>query len=395
MRNADIATEALTSTPMVWGETRVTDQNLASASILLLPPHKFWPAWTGASPVDDEDRERPYRLLAERGFTYARRELNSFPVNPGARARPVYCAIDPFRAISLMWMDRDAKFVVCFFESSALAILLLRRVFRFKAKVIVVDLGMPGWRPRRFLLNLVVPRADAVLPYSTAHAEMIRKTWPKARLVYPVYAQVDTDFYNEAEDQPDGPVLAVGDDQSRDYATLLSIAPAVGHPIVIRSRLVSPGLHPFNVHIMPHAIPLPAYRDLLATASVVVLPLHPVVNGGGTSALVQAMASGKAIVVTASPGVLDYVVDGETALVVPCYDPKAMQAAITRLLTDHAFRRKLGAAGRQRALQVNSYEAWADTIETVADLLSPASSAHGFGADAIAPDGVAAGLVAR
>jgi len=307
----------------------------------------------------------------------------------------MYCAIDPFRAINLMWTDREAKFIVCFFESSALAVLLLRRVFRFKAKVIVVDLGMLEWRPRRFLLNLVVPRADAILPYSTAHAEMIRKTWPKARLVYPVYAQVDTDFYDEAEDQPDGPVFAAGDDQSRDYATLLEIAPAVGHAIVIRSKLVLPGPHPVNVRIMPDAVPLPAYRDLLAAASIVVLPLHPVVNGGGTSALVQAMASGKAVVTTASPGILDYVVDGETALVVPCHDPTAMQAAIARLLTDHVFRRKLGAAGRQRALQVNSYEAWADTIETVADLLSPAPLAHGFGADITALGGGAAGLATR
>ncbi len=72
-----------------------------------------------------------------------------------------------------------------------------------------------------------------------------------------------------------------------------------------------------------------------------------------------------------------------------------MQAAITRLLTDHAFRRKLGAAGRQRVLQVCSYEAWADTIETVADLLSPAPLARGSGADAMALDGGAAGLATR
>lgn len=112
---------------------------------------------------------------------------------------------------------------------------------------------------------------------------------------------------------------------------------------------------------------------MLAKASILVIPLHPVVNGGGTSALVQAMASGKAVVVSASPGVLDYVVDGETALIVPCYDPEAMRTAIMRLLTDHTFRRRLGAAARQRAVRFDSYEAWANTIETVANLVNAPS----------------------
>ena len=349
-----------------------------SRRIIFLPPHALWPAWNGEPPGDDQDPERPYRLLAKRGFTYARRELNPFPINPGARAHSIFRAIDPVRALGLMLRDRDAQIVVCFFESSALVTLLLRRVLGFKAKVIVVDLGMPEWRPRRLLLNMVVPRADAILPYSTAHAEMIRQTWPNARLVYPVQAQVDPDFFSETPDQPDGPVLAIGDDQSRDYATLLAAAPAVDHAIVIRTKLALPEPLPANVQIMSDALPPVGYRDLLARALIVVLPLHPVVNGGGTSVMVQAMASGKAVVASASPGVLDYVVDGETGLVVPCHDPQAMQAAITRLLDDPALRCKLGAAARQRALRLNSYEAWADTVETVIGLLSalPADQAR-------------------
>lgn len=258
--------------------------------------------------------------------------------------------------------------MICFFESAALLILMARRILGFRGRVIIVDLGMPDWKPRRMILDWVVPRADAILPYTAAQAQVIRNNWPNAGLIYPVQAQVDTEFFTEAPDQPDGPVLAIGDDWSRDYDTLLAAAPSIPHRIAVRSRKLR-SARPPNVEVL-EPLEMPAYRDLIASASIVVLPLHPIENGGGTSVIVQAMASGKAVVTTASPGILDYVEDGETALVVPCGDADALAAAVTRLLTDHALRRRLGAAARQRALRFNSYEAWANTIETVADLLT-------------------------
>ena len=82
------------------------------------------------------------------------------------------------------------------------------------------------------------------------------------------------------------------------------------------------------------------------------------------------MATGKAVVVSASPGVIDYVEDGVTALVVPCGDADALRDAVNRLLTDHDLRRRMGAAARERAMRYNSYEAWADTLESVARQVS-------------------------
>ena len=338
-------------------------------SLLLLPPHQDWQAWTGAPPLDDEDREKPYRLLSKRGFSWTRLDLGEFPANPAANAHPLFRAIDPFRALRVLLTRRHTDLVICFFESAALLVLLARRVLGFRGKVVVVDLGMPGWRPRRMILDLVVPRADAILPYTTSQVKLIRDTWPNAKLVIAVQAQVDTEFYAEAPDRTDGPVVAIGDDLSRDYKTLLAAAQFVPHRIVIRSKMVPSNGLPSNVEIIGK-LSLPAYRDLIASASIIVLPMHSVENGGGTSVLVQAMASGKAVVASASPGILDYVEDGETALLVPCGDAGALATAVTRLLNDHDLRRRMGNAARQRALRFNSYEAWADTIETVANLVT-------------------------
>jgi glycogen synthase len=63
----------------------------------------------------------------------------------------------------------------------------------------------------------------------------------------------------------------------------------------------------------------------------------------------EAMASGKAVVATRVGGVPEFVQDGETGLLVPAEDAKALRAAMARLLGDQALRDLLGEAGRRVA----------------------------------------------
>ena len=61
--------------------------------------------------------------------------------------------------------------------------------------------------------------------------------------------------------------------------------------------------------------------------------MSSVTEGLGTS-LLDAMACGKPVVATTAGGIPEVVVDGETGLLVPPRDPRAMAAAIVRLLAD-------------------------------------------------------------
>ena len=78
------------------------------------------------------------------------------------------------------------------------------------------------------------------------------------------------------------------------------------------------------------------------------------VEGFGIS-LVEASASGLAVVGGRSGGVPDAVRDGETGILVDPGQPAAVAAGVNRLLADEGFRKTLGAAGRKA---VETYYNW-------------------------------------
>jgi len=80
---------------------------------------------------------------------------------------------------------------------------------------------------------------------------------------------------------------------------------------------------------------------------------------------VEAMACGKAVVVSAVGGHLDTVEDGVTGRLVPPRDPAALTAALTQLLADPGLRRKLGTAGAARAAARYSWDTIASETEAV------------------------------
>jgi glycosyltransferase involved in cell wall biosynthesis len=62
--------------------------------------------------------------------------------------------------------------------------------------------------------------------------------------------------------------------------------------------------------------------------------------------LLEAQASGVAVIGTAAGGIPEFVVDGETGLLVPPSDASALAAALGRLLGDTTLRERLGRHGR-------------------------------------------------
>ena len=84
---------------------------------------------------------------------------------------------------------------------------------------------------------------------------------------------------------------------------------------------------------------------LLRAADLFALPS---LNEGLGLALLEAMAAGLAAVASRTGGVPEVVVDGETGLLVPPGNARALAGAILALAADSGMRRRMGEAGRER-----------------------------------------------
>jgi glycosyltransferase involved in cell wall biosynthesis len=93
--------------------------------------------------------------------------------------------------------------------------------------------------------------------------------------------------------------------------------------------------------------------QVLASASVVVLPSY---REGVPKVLIEAAASGRAIISTDVPGCREVVRDGENGLLVPAKDAAALAAAMRRLAEDRSLRSNMGTRGRAMAVASFSIE---------------------------------------
>jgi glycosyltransferase involved in cell wall biosynthesis len=95
---------------------------------------------------------------------------------------------------------------------------------------------------------------------------------------------------------------------------------------------------------------IPATKDMPSwylASDVVVLPTY---REGMPNVLLEGSAMGRPVVSTHAAGSVDCVRDGETGLLVPVADARALEAAMGRLAGDGLLRARLGAAGRAHML---------------------------------------------
>lgn len=353
---------------------QTTDAAVRRLRMLMLPSVRWGPNWDAFTPGAYPDPVLMYQLLArDHGIDTTLIDPFGLPWNPFAGRHQVLAGLDPARTLSVLTRHRRADLVLACFEPGAAALLALRRLARFRAPVAVVDIGLTEtWRLRERLLDFVVPRANAIYPLGRNQVDYIRRRWATRADVRFIPQHVDAEFYQPSAVPADGPVLSVGDDGGRDFDTLLAAFAGLDATLLLKSSQVQPGAAPPNVQVVRARLDAHAYRALFRQAPLVVVPLRPMMTASGVGTVLEAMAMGKALVVSDSPGIRDYVAHEETALVVPCGDAPAMRAAIERLLREPDTRARLGTAARGFIERHCTYAAHvARLAEALRDLVPP------------------------
>ncbi len=327
--------------------------------MLMLPSIRWQPNWDAFTPGAYPDPTLMYDLLAsEHGIDTRLIDPLGLPWNPFAGRHQVLGGLDPVRAMTILTRHRAADLVLACFEPGAVALLALRRLAGFRAPIAVVEIGLTeSWKLRERLLDFVVPRADAIYPLGSNQVEYIHRRWNTGADVRFIHQHVDAEFYRPGATVSDGPVLSVGEDHGRDFPTLLAAFAGLDATLLLKSSLVASGDAPPNVQVVRQRLDAHAYRELFQQAPFVIVPLRPMVTASGIGTVLEAMALGKPLIVSDSPGIRDYVSHDETAMVVPCGDAPALRAAILRLLREPHTRARLGAAARRFVEQHCTYAA--------------------------------------
>jgi glycosyltransferase involved in cell wall biosynthesis len=100
------------------------------------------------------------------------------------------------------------------------------------------------------------------------------------------------------------------------------------------------------------------------------LSVLPSLSEGFPNAVLEAMAAAAPVVATAVGGTRDAVVSGETGLLVPAADPRALASAIESLLGDPARRAMMGMAGRERAQRMYQAASVVPLLESLYESLA-------------------------
>lgn len=212
-----------------------------------------------------------------------------------------------------------------------------------------------------WIARVVLRRARLVIAASTALADSARDLGARDVRVIPSGVELPADTGAPA----DPPHVLFAGRLSAEKGIADLVEAAAGMPLVV----VGDG--PLRSRV-PQAVGFVAparLAEYYQRASVVACPSRR--EGFGVVAA-EAMAWGRPVVATAVGGLRDLVVDGETGLVVPPGDVRALRAALERLLGDAALRARLGAAARERARATLGWErVTALTCAAYEEALSP------------------------
>ena len=103
-------------------------------------------------------------------------------------------------------------------------------------------------------------------------------------------------------------------------------------------------------------------RYLYASSAFVIVPLYENDFQAGVTTLLEAMAVGKAVIVTQTTGQTDVVKNEVNGLTVPPGDVAAWKTAITRLREDTALRERLGQTARRWIEENATLDRWVKNI---------------------------------
>jgi len=227
----------------------------------------------------------------------------------------------------------------------------------------------------------LLPSIDTILVHCNSMKQHLVKLGAPAERVHVIPYSRDHRFFSPLStkvEQQSNFIMSLGETRSRDYGTLFQAVDGLPVELLVAAsgawdarekNMKIPGAVPQNTTLVKH-IPLVELRELYARTQFVVVPVHETVYSAGATVVLEAMSMGRAVIATRSPGLLDYIIDGESGILVEPGDIKSWREAIQYLLSHPKEAHRMGQNGRQRVEQELNLDVY---VERLANILEPSA----------------------
>jgi glycosyltransferase involved in cell wall biosynthesis len=238
-------------------------------------------------------------------------------------------------------------------------------------------------KKKRLLLRALHPQMDSIFLYAETQKAYARDVLriPADRLhLIPFHA--DTRFYSPVPEAPVHRRISSAGLELRDYPTLIEAVR--GLDVEVRLAAASPWSKRKNetkARALPPNVSARGYtygelRELYAGSSLVVVPLYENDFQAGVTTILEAMAMGKAVIVSRTSGQRDVIDHNANGVYVPPGDSAALRAAITALLDHPEEAARLGANARKTIESTMSLDLW---TRRIADVVRQVGERHAGG----------------
>lgn len=265
---------------------------------------------------------------------------------------------DLYLTLMGLLQKRSHQLVFTMSERAGIPFAFLQQFYPDK-KPLVAMFTSWSWRQEKAITSLDLFSAmDLIIVKCRAmHRNFLKLKAPPERIRVIPFG-IDHHFFSPVKevDQLNNFVLTTGEIRTRDYATLfkavaelpIKVFAAASGSWYAREKNTNLEIpKPVNV-VLSHRLSPAELRAAYAQSSFVVVPLYDAPHSAGATTVLEAMAMGRAVIVSRSSGILDYVIDGQTGILVSPGNVEEMREVIAHLLSHPEEAQRLGQNARQR-----------------------------------------------
>jgi glycosyltransferase involved in cell wall biosynthesis len=291
---------------------------------------------------------------------------------------------DVYIAMISWWKSRNLPLVFTWSERAGIPFALYKRFGRSNNRFVTM---FQCWSDRQELavtkLNLFATMDQIIVHCTSMKENMVRLGAPEAR-VNLVHYSIDQKFFSPPSDHEhkEQMIMSIGEPRSRDYSSLFQAVDGLPIKLTVASfghwyaREKNGSIRvpaPANVSMTRHLTQFDL-RNLYASSQFLVLPVQDLVYSAGATACLEAGSMARAVVAFRSRGIADYIVDGETGILVEPGNVSAMRETIQYLLANPGEAKRMGQNARQRIAEKFNLETY---VSKIADVLVASEASGG------------------